>query len=162
MWHLLAETIEARRFLEVGCGLGYTAALMADAGGPDAQVDTIEIDPLHADIAERELSRKGLGDRVRVLTGDARDILPRLTEPYDVGFADGEGDVTDQLTRLTRPGGVVFGGQVKTQFSDDVESILADVKRRSLQENDKGVYLDVEQSYRRAVMTAVKAGRVGD
>ena len=123
MWHLQAEMTEARRFLEVGCGLGYTAALMADAGGPEARVDTIEIDPLHADIAERELARKGLGDRVRVLRGDASDILPTLTGPYDVAFADGGDNVIPELTRLTRLGGVLFGGQVKSGFFDDVERI---------------------------------------
>ena len=162
IWHLLAEMVEARRFLEIGCGLGYTAALMADAGGPEARVDTIEIDPLHADVAERELARKGLGDRVRVLRGDASDILPTLTGPYDVAFADGGDDVIPELTRLTRLGGVVFGGQVKSRFFDDVERVLADVKMRSLQGKDEAVYLDAEQSYRRAAMRALKAGQVRD
>ena len=38
LWPFLAATLGARRFLEVGCGLGYTAALMDEAAGPDGHV----------------------------------------------------------------------------------------------------------------------------
>ncbi len=33
LWPLLTAMVHAKRFLEVGCGLGYTAAMMAEAGG---------------------------------------------------------------------------------------------------------------------------------
>ncbi len=82
VWQILAERIGAKRFLEVGTGLGYTAALMAEAGGPESHVDTIEIDPVHADLAEAELGKRGLSPRVRILRGDARDTLQTLDEPY--------------------------------------------------------------------------------
>ena len=104
VWRLIAEKIEAKRFLEVGTGIGYTAALMADAGGQGSQVDTIEVDLDHADRAEAELAKRGLLNRVRILRGDAMKILPMLTRPYDVVFSDGgNDDITDDLNRLTRP-----------------------------------------------------------
>ena len=106
VWYLIAEDIGAVRFLEVGTALGYTAALMAEAGGPRSHVDTIEIDPLHADLAEKTLGEKGLLDRVHILHGDASNILPTLTGPYDVVFVDGgDADVSRHVKRLTRPGG---------------------------------------------------------
>ena len=113
VWQIVAERIGARRFLEVGAGLGYTAALMADAAGPDAHVDTIEIDPVHADLAEAELGKRGLSDRVRILRGDSADILQTLDEPYDVVFSDGgQSDVSSELRRLTRGGGSTCRDQV--------------------------------------------------
>ena len=33
VWSIVAERIGANRFLEMGAALGYTAALMAEAGG---------------------------------------------------------------------------------------------------------------------------------
>ena len=103
VWRLIADKIGATRFLETGTALGYTAALMADAGGPACRVDTIENDPIHADIAEKELARWGLLDRVRVLRGDAGDVLLSLREPYDVVFSDGGGgNIDEHLERLTR------------------------------------------------------------
>src|SRR6266498_1963576 len=88
LWPLLAALVHPRRFLEIGCGLGYTAALMATAGGPACRVDTIEADPFHADLAERALAVKGLSSRIRVRRGPAKSVLPGLRGPYDVVFLD--------------------------------------------------------------------------
>lgn len=89
MWPLVCAVVNAKRFLVIGCALGYSGALMADAGGPESRVDAIEVDPLHASLAEVELRRKGLESRVRVIAGDSRKILPGLTGPYDIVFVDG-------------------------------------------------------------------------
>lgn len=111
MWPWLAAMVRAQRFLEVGTGLGYTAALMAEAGGPDCRVDTVEAVAEHADHAERELARRGLAGRIRVLRGEARETLPTLTDPYDIVFVDADWQeypaILPDLVRLTRPGGVL-------------------------------------------------------
>ena len=65
LWPLLAAMVGAERFLEVGCGLGYTAALMAEAGGKSARVDTIEKSAIHATLAAEEISNAGLEDRMQ-------------------------------------------------------------------------------------------------
>ena len=79
LWPLLAAMVGAERFLEVGCGLGYTAALMAEAGGRSARVDTIEKSPVHATLAEENISNAGLEGRVRVLRADLRGWDPYRT-----------------------------------------------------------------------------------
>ncbi len=111
LWPLLAAIVRARRCLEVGCGLGYTAALMAEAGGRDCHVDTIEAVQEHADLAEEEFSERGLADRIRVLRGQARDVLLSLSGPYDIIFVDADWreypDFLPHLSRLTRPGGIL-------------------------------------------------------
>lgn len=111
LWPLLAAMLDARRFLEIGTGLGYTAALMAEAGGPGCQVDTIEALGEHADLAEQEVAQRHLADRIRVLRGTAREVLPRLTVPYDVVFLDADWDdypaLLPHLLRLARPGGML-------------------------------------------------------
>lgn len=122
MWPMLVALVGASRFLEVGCGLGYTAAVMAEAGGPGSHVDTIERVPLHADLAERELSSKGLADRVSVLRGEAREVLAKLAEPYDLVFVDGDWDQYPEwlpdLTRLTRKGGVMVTANLFPLFEE--------------------------------------------
>ena len=127
VWQIIAERIGAKRFLEVGTGLGYTAALMADAGGPDSRVDTIEIDPVHADLAEAELSKRGVSDRVRILRGDATEILQTLDEPYDAVFSDGgQSDISHELRRLTRPGGA--GAGIKSRLREPLIGALTDLR----------------------------------
>ena len=162
MWRLLADRLDATRFLELGCALGYTAALMADAGGPGSLVDTIESFPVHADLAESELSSRGLGGRVRVLRGEASNILPGLTDPYDVVFLDGESEgLMPDLTRLTRPGGVLIGRNAKSQLFDEVEAVLTRLtsKLGKSDEQDQRARATAETEYGEAVENAIKTAR---
>ena len=112
IWSLIVQMKNARRFLEVGTGVGYTAALMASAGGPDCGVDTVEIDPAHVALAKAALKRKRLASRVNIIQGHASEVLAKLSAPYDVVFGDGSGeDLSKHLRRLTRRGGV--GPEIK-------------------------------------------------
>ena len=127
IWHLIVEMTGARRFLEIGTAMGYATALMAEAAGPEAQVDTIENDLEHADEATAKLDKIGLLGSVRVLRGDAGAILPTLTEPYDVVFADGGGEeISKHLNRLTRPGGV--SAEIIASLRDPLIEVLVDLK----------------------------------
>lgn len=120
LWPFLVGLVQGRRFLEIGCGLGYTAAVMASAGGPRARVDTIEADSTHADLAERAIARKGLASRVRVHRGRALEVLPRLHGPYDVVFLDGDWReyprYLQHLVRLTRKGSVIVSANLSPLF----------------------------------------------
>ena len=154
LWPLGVATLRPTRFLELGCALGYTAALMAEAGGPEARVDTIENDRLHAEMAQRQLSRKGLADRVRILRGDENDIIPTLMQAYDVVFADGGGRETEvwpELKRLTRHGGVRIAKEV---LRDEVGRIVAQLEE-SAGKGGQRVRLaraKAEEAYREAVV----------
>jgi len=131
----LTALARARRFLEVGCGLGYTAALMASAGGPRSHVDTIEDDPLHADLAERAFARKGLSSRIRVHRGTGRSVLPTLRGPYDVIFLDSDWReyprYIQHLIRLTRKGSVILTANLSPLFGGWGEDLPGKDKIRS-------------------------------
>ena len=111
LWTVLASLTHARRILEVGCGHGYTAAVMASAGKPNCRVDTIEGDPHHADLAEQSFLQRGLSRRIRVLRGRGQNLLPKLKSHYDIVFLDGDWReyprYLPHLRRLTRPGSVI-------------------------------------------------------
>lgn len=114
--------LPATRFLEVGCGLGYDAALMAEAVGPSAQVDTIEKSSLHADLAEQAISRVRLDDRVRILRGEATEVLRDMTDPYDIIFVDADWQDypiwLEQFARLTRRGGLLISANLFPLFEE--------------------------------------------
>lgn len=156
VWRFIVDRTHAKRFLEVGTGIGYTAALMADAGGPGCQVDTIEIDPDHVDLAKREIKGIGLSDRISVIAGDATEILPTLTPPYDVVFADAEtGAMTSELGRLTAPGGAP--SDIKGRLGGPLVGIL-EVLRDALTHRNQTpsvAFSEARDSYRRAVWSAL-------
>ena len=120
LWAVLASLTHARRIMEVGCGHGYTAAVMASAAGPDCCVDTIQEDPDHASLAEQSFEQRGLSARIRVLRGRGQNVLPRLKSRYDIVFLDGDWreypGYIPYLRRLTRPGSIVVTANLNPLF----------------------------------------------
>jgi predicted O-methyltransferase YrrM len=111
---VLAATIRAERILEVGCGLGYSALCLAHGSG--ALVETIERDAEHTRLAELEIARAGYGDRIRVICGQAADILPGLSGPYDLIFSDADPEempiALDHFLRLLPPRGLLVSANL--------------------------------------------------
>jgi predicted O-methyltransferase YrrM len=120
LWTVLASLTHARRILEVGCGHGYTAAVMASAAGPACRVESIEEDPDHADLAEQAFQQRGLSRRIHVLRGRGQNVLPKLKGRYDVVFLDGDWReyprYLSHLRRLTRPGSIVVTANLNPLF----------------------------------------------
>lgn len=77
-----------RRILEIGTAIGYSALLLAERF-PEAEVDTVELDEKRRARALRAVEEAGAAGRVRCLAGDAAEVIPRLTGPYDFLYLDG-------------------------------------------------------------------------
>ena len=109
--NILVRSTGARRVLEVGCGLGYSAIWIARALPPGGRVDTIEQDPLHVKLASENFKASGLRNRTRILRGEASSVLSRLKDRYDFIFEDatfGERPRHyEDLIRLLRIGGYI-------------------------------------------------------
>ena len=105
----LAAAANARRILELGTALGYTALSFA-SGARDATVDTIERDPEHARLARDNIAAAGMDHRITVHEGDFAAILPTLDPGYDVAFFDGHTpspSLHKTLRGLLRTGGTL-------------------------------------------------------
>ena len=76
------------RILEIGTLWGYSAILMARLLPEGGKLVTIEANEESARIAEENVSRAGLEDKIEVMTGDAFDILPNLQGEFDLIFID--------------------------------------------------------------------------
>jgi predicted O-methyltransferase YrrM len=106
----LAAAANARRILELGTALGYTALSFA-SGAPDSTVDTIERDPEHVQLARDNIAVAALDHRITVHEGDFATMLSTLDPGYDVGFFDGGTPVPGlhaALRKLLRTGGLLI------------------------------------------------------
>jgi predicted O-methyltransferase YrrM len=105
----LAAAAGAKRILEVGCGLGYSALWLADGAGPNGMVETCEKNPLHAALAQSHFDASPAGKRITIHAGRALDVLARLSGEYDFIFADGDPDEyladLEHFMRLLKRGG---------------------------------------------------------
>ena len=91
---LLAQSIGARRILEIGTLGGYSTIWLARAVTPGGRVVTLELNSAFAELARSNLARAGLAERVEVLVGPALETLPLLAPeasgPFDLIFLDAD------------------------------------------------------------------------
>ena len=88
--HMLVTAVGARRVLEVGTLGGYSAIWIARALPEDGQLVTVELDRERASVARRAFQESGVSERIELVVGDAREILPRLEPHFDVVFLDAD------------------------------------------------------------------------
>ncbi len=74
--------------LELGTLAGYSGIWIARGMAPDGILITVEYQERHADFAESEFARAGLGDKVEVIRGAALDVLPELKQRIGPGSID--------------------------------------------------------------------------
>lgn len=113
---LLAELSGARRILEIGTLGGYSAIHFARALPEDGSLVSLELDEAHAEVARKNIERAGLGGKVEVRVGDAKELLAGMVEdgegPFDLVFIDadkeGYSEYLDFSLSLSRPGALVL------------------------------------------------------
>jgi len=127
----LAAATDAKRILELGCALGYTALSFA-RGAPGARIDTVERDQEHVRLARGNIAAAGQEGRVTVHHGDFAEVLPKLAPGYDLAFFDGHSPVPKlhaELHRLLRPRGTLITANLNHGgTADAVRAALLDGK----------------------------------
>ena len=110
---VLLAAARATRVLEIGTLGGYSGVWIARALGKSGRLTTLEIDPRHAEVARKTFAEAGVGDRVEVRLGAAREILPTLNEQFDAIFVDADKEAYPfyftQAMRLLKRGGLLLG-----------------------------------------------------
>jgi len=111
---MLVKLTGARRVFEIGTYIGLSALVMAQALPPDGEVVTIEKFDHFAAIARENFARNGLSQKIRLLEGDAFDVIEKMprTSPFDIIFIDGNKERYAHYFRvmepLLRPGGLAI------------------------------------------------------
>lgn len=127
----VAAAVQARRILELGTALGYTAISFA-YGAPNSTVDTVERDPDHVILARENIAAAGFDHRITVHEGDFASVLATLDAGYDLAFFDGgtPGPALHKtLRQLLRTGGTLITANLNHGGSaDTVAKALFDGK----------------------------------
>ena len=116
MIEILIKMMNAKKILEVGAAIGYSSIRMSRAN--DAAVTTIELSGEMAEIAEKNISKAELGDRIKLIRGDAKEVLPEIKDDgtYDIVFIDAaKGQYMEffpHCMRLLKKGGVLISDNV--------------------------------------------------
>lgn len=111
---ILATACQARKILEIGTLAGYSGIWLARALPADGRLITLEIDPVHANVARESFRQARVDDRAEVRVGPALETLPHLAAegPFDLIFIDADKDTYPQYLawaiQLARPGSLIM------------------------------------------------------
>lgn len=111
------------KILEVGTLVGYSAIRLARHLKRGQRITCVELSADMARTARSNFERAGLADRIEVIVGDARDVLPKLKESFDMVFLDAV--KTDYLLYLKSVEGLLRKGSVIV--ADNVKSHSVEV-----------------------------------
>ena len=131
---LLARMQGSRRILEIGTLGGYSTIWLARSLPSDGNLVTLELEPVHAEVARKNIDRAGLGQVVEIRVGPAarslQDLIDENVEPFDFIFIDADKEGYPQYLelsmQLSRAGTVIVadnvvrdGEIVNTKSSDE-------------------------------------------
>lgn len=113
--YLLVRLVDAKKIVEVGTLVGYSAIHLARGLAPGGRLWSIEYEARHAEVARANVAAAGLADRVNILVGAGRDVLPTIASeaPFDAVFIDADKENYEHYGQWAiqhlRRGGLVIG-----------------------------------------------------
>ncbi len=132
MLYLLAKMCNAKRILEVGTLGGYSTIWLARALQEGGELITLELEQHHANVAQENLDRAGLADKVDIRVGTGVESLAAMTgeAPFDLVFIDADkannAQYVREAIRLGRSGTAIIvdnvvreGGVLETDSDDE-------------------------------------------
>jgi predicted O-methyltransferase YrrM len=153
---LLAEEVrkaKPRHVLEVGTLIGYSAILMGKELDSKAEIVTIEIHRDEAELAGKNIIRANISQKIKIITGDALQVIPTLKGPFDFAFIDAEKSEYFQYLKLAenklQKGAVIFADNAGV-FADQMGDYLDYVrnsgkyKSRYIQVGGDGIEISVK------------------
>jgi predicted O-methyltransferase YrrM len=112
----LSQMLQPKRILEIGTFTGYSAICLAKGLAADGLLYTIDINEELTPMVNKYLKEANLISKVKVLTGNAKEIIPTLNETWDLVFIDADkvnySTYYDLVFNSVRTGGYIIADNV--------------------------------------------------
>ena len=105
-----------KKILEIGAAGGYSAMCFSEFLSDGGSIDTIEREEERIAEAKENFKKVGVQDIITLYEGDAVEILPTLTEKYDMVFIDAAKGkypfFLNQALRMLNKNGIIFADNI--------------------------------------------------
>jgi len=133
---LFSKLLSPGRILEIGTYTGYSAICLARGLRKGGELTTLEVNEELRNIALKYFEKANLQDRIRLINGDALELIPTLNDTFDLVFIDAHKDDYPDYYNLViekvRPGGyiladnILWGGKVLDPSINDPTTRIID------------------------------------
>jgi len=152
---LLTKISGAKRVLEIGTFVGYSALCFAEALPEDGQVITLDCDPSIQGIASKYFGKVPYGRKIVLKIGEALDLIRECEGPFDLVYIDADKEnyicYFEAVFDRVRKGGLVladnllWGGAVleESAIDPDTRALQAFAKHVRSDSRVEGILLTV-------------------
>ncbi|MBW4828846.1 MAG: O-methyltransferase [Clostridiaceae bacterium] len=113
---VLLKIGNVKNILEIGSAIGYSSLVMAESTPFNIRITTIEKRNDMYKIAKENINQSKYKDKVKVIEGDARDVIPELEDKYDFIFLDAAKghylEFFNDCTKKLNDGGIIVSDNV--------------------------------------------------
>jgi len=142
---MFSQMISPKHILEIGTYTGYSAICLAQGLKPEGKLTTIEVNDELRTVALRYFAKAGLKDQIRLINGNALEVIPSLDETFDLVFMDAHKDDYEHYYQLVidklNPGGYIIADNV-LWGSKVLEEPISDPTARSIHKFNQMVTAD--------------------
>jgi predicted O-methyltransferase YrrM len=116
MLEVFAKMLQPQTILEIGTYTGYSGVCLARGLKKGGKLITLDINDELETMVRGFFEESGLADQIDYRLGNALDILPSLSGPFDLVFIDADkfhnADYFDLIIDKVRPGGIILSDNV--------------------------------------------------
>jgi len=113
---MVCQMMQPKKVLEIGTFTGYSAIAMALGLPDDALIFTIEVNEEMATFIDEFLAKSGMENKIRLVMGNALEIIPTIDDTFDLVFIDADKEQYVDYYKLAkdklRPGGFIIADNV--------------------------------------------------
>lgn len=144
--YLLTRTSGAKRIFEMGSAIGYSTIWFARAAGEGSEIFYTDGSPENAERAKRNFGQAGVAERIRILIGDAVELIDTVSGDLDLILIDVDKHQYPAALRKAVPrlrsGGLLVTDNVL--WSGRVAARQKDTNTRRIQQFNDAIYSSKE------------------
>lgn len=99
---MISSLVKPDRILEIGTFTGYSALCLAKGLSENGVLITIDINPETLVLARAMVEKSGMGEKIQIVEGNARQIIPSLEGQFDLVFIDADKENYQHYYHLVR------------------------------------------------------------
>lgn len=112
----LSQMQRPKYILEIGTFTGYSALCLAEGLTPDGELHTLELNPDDVLLSQKHIDQSDYKDKIHIHQGNALEIIPQLSFPWDLVFIDADKPnyiaYYDLVIDRLNPGGIILADNV--------------------------------------------------
>jgi predicted O-methyltransferase YrrM len=145
MLAVFSKMLQPQRILEIGTFTGYSALCLAQGLAKDGLLYTLDVNEELEDMVQKYIKESGMESKIKLLIGDAMQLIPTLDEVFDLVFIDADkinyAHYYDLVFGKVRKGGfiiadnVLWYGKVLDEKQDKDTRAIHDFNEKIQQDN---------------------------